>query len=137
MGKTNRKSKVGDVPIASMIDVIFLLIIFFVVTATIDNEIQDEAVRLAKAPYGKPVTPNRLAVTVNVHKDGSLHVGGHQVSPRTFTEILQTIGSEYGANFPVVIRGDKEALHGNIKEVMESVKKTGLYRVNIQALKEE
>lgn len=137
MNGKSKETKNADIPIASMIDIVFLLIIFFVVTSTIDKEIQDEAVRLANAPYGKPVSPNPLSVTVNIHKDGSMNIGGHEMSPETFSGILKNISSEYGTDFPVVIRGDKEALHGNIKKVMESVKRTGLYHVKIKALKQK
>ena len=45
MAKGSKKPQMDDnaeVPISSMIDVVFLLIIFFVVTAAVDKEVEDE-----------------------------------------------------------------------------------------------
>jgi len=55
MGRRKQPPKDADIPIESMIDIIFLLIIFFVVTASMEKEIQDESIKLTNAPHGKPV----------------------------------------------------------------------------------
>jgi len=135
MGKRKREAQQeAEIPISTMIDVVFLLIIFFVVTAAMDKEIQDEAVKLTKAPHGKPFTKkDPRSVTINVRANGNININGRLMSMGTVSDILTNAASEYGNDIPIIIRGDHRVQHGHIKKVMEAVTKTGLYRVKFQA----
>ena len=138
MGKKQRQQEDADIPISSMIDIIFLLIIFFVVTASMDKEIQDEKVKLSMAPHGKPIVKkDPRAVTINVREDGTINISGHVVNMATVSQILINAANEYGTDIPIIIRGDRRTLHGYIKKVLEAVTATSLYRVKFQALKDE
>ncbi len=132
-----RKAELGDVqtPISSLIDVVFLLIIFFVVTAAQDKEIQDEKVILADAPHGKPlVKKDPLSVIINVRQDGVVTIAGRIVSIGDMTSILSVQANKYGyENVPIIIRGDRMVQHGYIKRVLEAIKDTRLYRVKFNA----
>jgi biopolymer transport protein ExbD len=121
-----------------MIDIIFLLIIFFVVTASMDKEIQDENIKLTNAPHGKPIKKkDPRSVTINVRQNGTINVGGQLVSMGTVSNILTNAASQYGTDIPIIIRGDRNAMHGYIKKVLEAVTETKLYHVKFQALKDE
>lgn len=142
MAKGSKKPQLDDnaeVPISSMIDVVFLLIIFFVVTASIDKEIEDEQVILARAPLGKqkPITKkDPRTLTINVREDGAIWMGMHEVSSKDIKNELERLKKTYGGNeFPIVIRGDHRAPHGFIKEVMDAITATQLYKVNLDAEK--
>ncbi len=147
MGLKTKKMKtdeMAEVPISSMIDVVFLLIIFFVVTAAVDKDIEDEAVILAEAPHGKPVTKkDPRSVVINVHQDGVMTMG---MSPKTRAQItreLEIMKEQEVAkgrspeDITIVIRGDYHAQHGYIKEAMSAVTDTGLYTVKINAMLSE
>ena len=59
-----------ETPIMSMIDVVFLLIIFFVVTSAIEKEAVDETIKLAKSYHVPPPTgKDPRQVTVNVRRN--------------------------------------------------------------------
>ena len=141
MAKGSKKPQMDDtaeVPISSMIDVVFLLIIFFVVTASIDKEIEDEKVILARAPLGKdkPITKkDPRTLTINVRDDGEIWMGMHRVSKKEIQNELERMKVEFGLDFPIVIRGDHRAQHGHIKEVMDAITATGLYKVKLDAEK--
>ena len=139
MGKRKKAApNDADIPIESMIDIIFLLIIFFVVTASMDKEIQDENIKLTSAPHGKPIKKkDPRSVTINVRQDGTINVGGQLVSMGTVSNILTNAASQYGTDIPIIIRGDRNAMHGYIKKVLEAVTETKLYHVKFQALKDE
>ncbi len=129
----------ADIPIESMIDVVFLLIIFFVVTAAIDKEVEDEAVGLSDAPHGKPLEKkNPKSVTINVRKDGVLNISQIPLTIDKISEQITIAATKWYPNnpaeMPIVIRGDKDAQHGYIKKVMEAVTKTGLYKVRFMAI---
>ena len=131
----NRPKQEAEIPISSMIDIIFLLIIFFVVTTSIDKEIEDEAVRLAKAPHGMPEAKDPRTFVINIHQDGAVNIGGKTVSMGTLSDMLSSAASVHGPEMPIVIRSDKDAYHGDIQKVMQSVTRTKLYRIKFKALK--
>lgn len=141
MAKGSKKPQMdetAEVPISSMIDVVFLLIIFFVVTASIDKEIEDEKVILARAPLGKekPITKkDPRTLTINVREDGEIWMGMRKVSRAEIKNELDRMKVQYGEDFPIVIRGDHRAQHGYIKEVMDAITDTGLYKVKLDAEK--
>ncbi len=139
MGKRRKDTpKEADVPIESMIDIIFLLIIFFVVTAAMDKEIQDVNVKLTSAPHGKPIVKkDPRAITINVRRDGSIRIGGQVVAMGTISNMLTVAADKYGHDVPIIVRGDRNAMHGYIKRVLEAITETQLYTVKFQALKDE
>jgi biopolymer transport protein ExbD len=135
MAKKQRAVQDAEVPISAMIDIVFLLIIFFVVTAAIDKEMEDEEIKLANSPHGKPVTKkDPRAVTINVRKDGTYNINGQVMNKAQVSNVLKNAASEWGIDIPIIIRGDASAPHGYIKEVMEAVTNTQLYKVKFNAI---
>lgn len=125
----------ASVPISAMIDVVFLLIIFFVVTAAVDKDVEDEKVILAQAPHGKPLAKkDPRSLVINVHKDGVMNVGMTEVTKAQLSGILTEAASKWGVDMPIIIRGDQNAQHQYIKQVLEAVQKTGLYHVKFNAV---
>ena len=136
--RKERDQEDADVPISAMIDVVFLLIIFFVVTATLDRDIEDESIRLCNAPHGKPVKKkDPRTVTINVRSDGVCTISGNIADADTVGRVLRNAANQFGTDIPIIIRADKAVLHGYVKKVMEAITATGLYRIKFQALKEK
>lgn len=133
-----REMQEAEIPISSMTDIVFLLIIFFVVTASLDKEVEDEMVNLANSPHGRPlIKKDPRGVTINVRDNGQINVSGRLVGMGTLSNILTNQASRYGNDIPIVIRGDRNVQHGYIKKVMDAVTATKLYRVKFQAEKIE
>lgn len=132
----------AEVPISSMIDIVFLLIIFFVVTASVDKDIEDERVALADAPHGRPATKkDPRAIVINVHDDGTIKIGmNDNIKPADVTAILKSAISKMpkaeAFSIPITIRGDYNAQHFYIKQVMDAVKSTGLYKISFTGMQQ-
>lgn len=121
--KKQRETTEAEVPLSSMIDIIFLLIIFFVVTASLDKEVQDEQVTLASSPHGKTDTKlPKTSFTINVRKSGKPNISGQEMSLAHIENALKlhsrTIGSN---NFPIILRCDQNVKHGHIQKVQEAI----------------
>lgn len=123
-----------ETPITSMIDVVFLLIIFFVVTSDIDQESVDENVELAKSTYLEPVTklPKNRAV-VNVGKDGSLKYGSLYCDEVTLTQQLKQARALQGNVLTVIVRADNHAKYKDVDRVVQAVTNAQLSRIKIAA----
>ena len=121
-----------------MIDVVFQLIIFFVVTAAMQNKAMETNVRMAMAPNG-PVeeVKDPRTVVVDVEADGTISIMRTPLSEGQLYTILKKAVNTSGQSTPVVIRGDLAAKHEIIKKVMDVCGKAGLWKLRFAALKEK
>ena len=121
-----------------MIDVVFQLIIFFVVTAAMQNKALETNVRMAMAPNGPIETvKDPRTVLVDVVEDGTIQVMKTRISEGQLLTILNNARKTSGQSTPVVIRGDLLTKHEAIKRVMDICGKAGLWKIRFAALKEQ
>lgn len=121
-----------------MIDIVFQLIIFFVVTADMANQAAETQVRMALAPHGAiEEQKDPRTVTVDVEKDGKIVIMKMALSPEQLYAILVKARNESGQSTPVVIRGDYAADHESIRRVMDVCGRAGLWKIRFAALKEK
>ena len=129
-----RKEEAMDTPVSALIDVVFLLIIFFVVTASMEEELIDTTIGLAQAQNVDAVEKkNPQAVTVNIKSDGSMNIATVGTTTRSLQQLLTTQRALLGNRFPVVIRADGNTKFMYVDKVMDAVKKSGLFKVSISA----
>ena len=121
-----------------MIDVVFQLIIFFVVTVDMQNKALETSVRMAMAPNG-PVeeVKDPRTVVVDVDADGTVSIMRTPLSDGQLLAILKKAVNTSGQSTPVVIRGDLAAKHEVVKRVMDVCGKAGLWKLRFAALKEK
>jgi len=124
-----------DTPVASLIDVVFLLIIFFVVTAAVDNEVVDMSIMLAQARYVTPVdTKDPRTITINVNEDGAVNIAMQRLNVMQLQSILVATVARSGNNVPILIRCDGRALFSEIDKIIDAVERAGLYRIQLAAV---
>lgn len=123
--------------LSSMIDIIFLLIIFFIVTASFDNAQLDQEVLLPKISGQTPIKslpPDKLII--NVRQNGEVRIGFVAISPEQIkTGTLRQILKKHlhGANGKIIINGDARTKHKQIVAVMDAVASFGYDNVQINA----
>jgi biopolymer transport protein ExbD len=131
-----RETEGASLDMTPMIDVVFQLIIFFIVTYKIEDRINED-VRLEPAKHGPAIEKkDPRALTIEVDKRGWVSIHGAQLTLRKLKEILKTRYNHYG-EFPVMIRGDARAMHRDIKSVMDVCTESGIWRINFVAVKEK
>ncbi|MCP4677628.1 MAG: biopolymer transporter ExbD [Deltaproteobacteria bacterium] len=114
--------------ITPLVDIVFLLLIFFLLTATyVKNPSLD--ISLPKASLNQ-VTSHKKDLAIAVKKDGEIRYDNQGVSFERLEGILR---AEYSENKEaiVVIRADKESMHGRVVEVMDLAKKIGFAKLAI------
>jgi biopolymer transport protein ExbD len=103
---------------SSMTDIVFLLLIFFMLTSTLVT-VSAIDVLLPKAG-GK--TENNTAVAVSITSNSLFYVDKAQVSSLNLeSEILRKVGTDKKKT--VVIRGDKAAPYKNVMKVIDIANK--------------
>ena len=127
-----------DTPMTQMMDIVFLLIIFFVVTASVDKDVVDESINLAQAKNAPAVeTVDPRAITINLSSDGKVNIALRPMSSmQTLYNFLVNMRTQSGNSLPVLIRCDAKTRYKDIGNVMDTAAKAGLYRVRLVAMLE-
>jgi biopolymer transport protein ExbD len=121
-----------------MIDVVFQLIIFFITTVDMESKALETKVRMAMSPHG-PVeeVKDPRTVVVDVDSQGIASIMRTPLNDDRLYTILRNAAISSGQSTPIVIRGDTQATHEQIKRVMDIAGKAGLWKIRFAALKEK
>ena len=120
-----------------LIDVVLLLVIFFMVSTTFVDEARLR-VELPSASQ-RPLAAVEEPVVVTVTAEGAYRVNDQPLvdaTAQTLERALKKVGQE-NRDQPVVIRADGRASHQAVVTAMDVVARTGFSRVNIATVSEQ
>ncbi len=123
----SRKKKKSIINITSLIDVLFLLLIFLMVSSSF---LKEQGIKLDLPETGKTVLVEKKKFTLFVRKDGQLYLNEKKITleslEKTLKKNLQKIKDE-----SLILKGDKKIEYGRVVKIMEIVKKSGIKRLII------
>jgi len=123
-----------ETPVAPLIDVVFLLIIFFVVTAAVEDEIIDETIQLARAPsVAAEEQRHPQMITINVTEEGRYNIARQEMNLRQIYRILYNTMTKYGEEVPILIRADGRTEYRHVADLQDVITETGFYKVRLAA----
>jgi len=131
----NRKSKVGSViPTASMADISFLLLVFFMVS-TVFVRYRGVPVELPEAEKIEKLESRRNVLQIWVNSEGAISMEDRNVPINTLGQLVH---ARLMANPRLIIslRGDKDSQFGVISDVMQELRKVEALRVNFSTKRE-
>ena len=119
------KNEDASLDMTPMIDVVFQLIIFFVVTLKMTDNKQAE-IKLEDGDYGIVLTheelpPSQLTIDVLKNKEGKIlyKIANFPVTPAQIQQKVKDRYTRYG-DFPCLIRADWKIEHGHVWTVMNA-----------------
>ena len=119
-----------------LIDIVFLLVIIFLVASHAARTESTEPVDLpmiGEAEDDQITVPQRLVVTVT--SDQSLHVGGRIVTLDQVTGLLRDAGSQAGTGgYEVRIRGERRGRFRIVEPLMVACARAGITRIGYAVL---
>ncbi|BBB91975.1 MAG TPA: biopolymer transporter ExbD [Methylomusa anaerophila] len=108
-----------------MVDVMMLLVIFFMMSTTFILTNPGLPINLPKAAAVAD-QPQNIVVVIN--RDGQLAVGDRTISLSELRSLLTATAAKQ----PVVyLKADKEVRHGTVVEVMDEIRKTGISKLSV------
>ena len=122
----NRSREGVDVNLTPLIDVVFLLLIFFVLTTTF----QKEARMQVKLPSATATEQPRPQEPIEVHINAQGEIGLSREPSAQWHEKLRAQLME-SPERPLVIRADHQAPHGAVVEVMDRAQQLGISNLSI------
>ncbi len=120
-----------EISLTSLIDVVFTLIIFFVITTTFDER---AAIQLNLPDASAPATLEpEEALVVLVGADGRYFVGEDEVLRRDVESLRSAIARVAGdsRDRPVTLRADARAEHQSVVIAMDALGQLGFTRISI------
>lgn len=132
--RPGRRREESAPDLTPLIDVVFLLLIFFLVTATFAQRDRTVVpVDLPEAGTGEEAT-SREQITLILRADGSvvLQRTGHQVeerlAPEVLRERLETLHAE-DSGAVLFLRGDRDVRYGEVMNLLDLAREIGFRRV--------
>jgi biopolymer transport protein ExbD len=129
------KPQSGRLNLTPMIDVVFLLIIFFIVSSNMIQQDQAIAVDLPVAETGvQPEEQQTRRITISVPISGVTIVGTEIVDLEKLRWILAQARSDWGEEAEIQIRTDRSVHFGVIKPIMRAAAESGILRVSFAVM---
>ena len=125
-----------DINLAPLIDVVFILLLFFVVTTTFTRETQLK-VDLPEAVSGTALeisTSKQLEVLVSI--DGAFELNGNPLPTNDLNTLMEAlrIESDGDTSLPVMLSADAQAPYQSVVTAMDAASKLGFSHLRITTL---
>lgn len=129
MGFRRKVSESPRIELTPMIDVVFLLLIFFMISTTF---IERPGVAIDLPEGGsQQVVKDKREIEVYLTDDGNLYLHREAITLSALNSHLMGLGAETAKEMTFLLMADKSARHGWVIEVMEIARRNGFVRLAI------
>lgn len=121
----------GALQLTPLIDVVFLLLIFFLVASKLEEDEREMSVLLPQASEARPLVVKPREMFVNVDQQGRYFVEGQNIDNAELLQALQRSAANNPGRQSVIIRADKRCAWEFVVAVMNLCNKANIrdYRV--------
>lgn len=125
-----KRERVAPVlPLASMVDILFLLLIFFLTSAIFREQEAQIDVSLPQTRQGAAAaSPTQIVITIQ--EDGQIYIGPTRHTLDTLRSTLADL-ARLSPDETVVIRGDQNSRFGLIVEIIDTAYSVNLRNVTV------
>ena len=120
-----------SINITPLIDVVFLLLIFFMLTTTFSRETR----LLINLPEANADTAENQSsqIEIIVAREGSYAINGRALINSRIETLMRGLEIESGGdlNVPIILIADAEATHQSVVTAMDAISQSGFTRMNI------
>ena len=129
MIRTEKRARSVELNMAPMVDMIFLLIIFFLTATTFSEKEREQDVLLPSNSLPGSLSrslDNHLII--NVLEQGGIRVAGQTLELAQLFEFVKERRSRSRQALKVQVRADKRTAYGNVARVLEAVERAGVQK---------
>ena len=119
------------ISIAPLIDIVFLLLIFFMVTSHFDIA---SGVKIDLPLVGKRIISekNEESITLTMDRSGNCYLEGEKIGTDIIRQKLKELVKDKGLIY-LILQADKDVSHGKVVEIMDLAKGSGVRSIIIAA----
>lgn len=133
---TSRQPPPIALQLAPMIDILLLLLSFFIISWQFTRSETELNVSVPTAQEGADPNRQRGEIIINILADGSIRVEGISVDLAKLSQKLAPIAVQF-KNQPVRIRGDGNVPYQRIVEVIDTCQKSGIWNISFATQRPE
>jgi len=135
--RETRTEEEAPINLMPLIDMVFLLLVFFLVATTFIQDELERQLQLAQAaPEVQALSALPDALMINIMQDGTMKVGGKKCTRQRVAELIgRAVKSD--VNKKVVIRADEDSKMKYFAVVTGLCRRAGVRRANIAYLSDQ
>ncbi len=115
--------------LAPMLDVVFLLLVFFIVTQSFEDDEPDLSLVLPQTKEAKATDKVSNDIIINIRKDGTIVINRQIYTPQQLEDKLAAV-ARLDKTMLVRLRGDEKTEYSHVVRVLELCLKVGLTNVS-------
>ncbi len=127
----HRRTKAVDINMAPLIDMVFILLIFFLVTTSF---VRESGVDVQRPKAKSAVTKEKINLIIGVTRDGIIYIENHPVDIRSIRARMERFLAETPEG-SVIIVADKDSKTGTVIQVLDECRLAGVKNVSVAARK--
>ncbi len=120
-----------------MIDIVFLLMIFFLVASKLDEDDRSLDVVLPQASAATPLTSRPREFVINIDRNGNYYAGARPVRLEELRDLLVQSAADNPTRQTVIVRADEETAHKHVVAAMDACVQAGIDDYQVQSAGEE
>ena len=126
--RARRKSE-SEVNLTPMLDVVFIMLIFFIVTASF---VKESGIEISRPGASTAVRKERGNILIAISANDQIWMNRRQVDPRALRANIERAHAE-NPQGAVIIQADKAAKTGLLVQVMDAARSAGVKNVSLAA----
>ena len=130
MRRRGRRQEESKINLTPMLDVVFIMLIFFIVTATFVKEIGLDVNQPENEPV--PVDPEKKSIVVQVTSQDRIVIAGRHVDVRHVRANIERMHAE-NPEAPVIIRPHPDSTTDTMVRILDSARQAGVANVSLAA----
>jgi len=127
--RRERRKTESEVNLTPMLDVVFIMLIFFIVTASF---VKESGIDISRPGAATAVRKERGNILIAITANDQIWMNRRQVDPRALRANIERMHAE-NPQGSVVIQADREAKTGLLVEVMDAARMAGVKNVSLAA----
>ena len=125
-----------SVPMAPLIDIVFLTLVYFMVTSVYSTMESEIDIMLPTSSTAELDERMQGEIFINLREDGQIVLNGRQVNLEELQEILDRVSQHFPGG-SVIIRGDRKADLGRAIAILDTCRKADIQNISFAALQED
>jgi biopolymer transport protein ExbD len=127
--RRDRRKSESEVNLTPMLDVVFIMLIFFIVTASF---VKESGIEISRPGASTAVRKEKGNILIAISADNQIWMNRRQVDPRALRANIERMHAE-NPQGAVIIQADKEAKTGLLVKVMDAARSAGVKSVSLAA----
>lgn len=127
MARKNRVEEDAEIDMTPMLDIVFIMLIFFIVTTVF---VKEAGIEVNKPGASQSIMPKNANIFIAITENGDVWMDKRQIDVDSVRANLERLMAEQPSDV-LIIQADKNTDHGVVIDVMDQIKAAGIDRISI------